>query len=60
MFLDFGVDPRAMDTMSIYEIISMQQAHGKRGKPVEVTPEEFADITERLREISKSDPSVVI
>lgn len=42
MFLEFGIDPRAMDTMSLYEIVSMQIAFSKRGKP-SVTDEEFAE-----------------
>ena len=57
MFLDFGVDPRAMDTMSLYEICSMQAAHAKRGKPA-VTDKEFADGMALRDKVLGRDPSV--
>ncbi len=55
--MDYGVDPRAMDDMSLYEIISMQQALARRGKPV-VTDEEFDEGMELMRSVLSRDPTV--
>lgn len=43
--------------MSIYEIISMQIAHGKRGKPV-VSDKEFEEGQALLHRALGNDPSV--
>jgi hypothetical protein len=64
MFLEFGCDPRAMDTMSLYEIISMQQAYVKRqeengeGKARPMTDEEFEASKDVWRNMNL--PDVVI
>lgn len=58
MFLDFGVDPRAMDTMTLYEIISMQIAHGQRGKGKPMSEEDYVDGIAALRALNLPDMQV--
>lgn len=58
MFLDFGIDPRAYRDMSLYELISMQVAHAKRGKTVIPTEKEIAEGLALRDRVLGRDPSV--
>ena len=67
MMLDFGVDPRAIDTMSLAEVSSMMRAIKKRrdesdpdSKKVgrQVSDEEWAEAQQLLASVSVNDPAV--
>lgn len=58
-YMDFGVDPRAVDTMSLYEILSTNAAHNRRGK-TKVSDQEFEEGMAFARKALAHDPSVRI
>lgn len=69
MMLDFQVDPRSLDTMSLAEIGSMMSALKKRREKDEnqnrktgrqVSDEEWAEAQEMLASVTVNDPSVRI
>lgn len=59
MLLDFGADPRAIDTMSLAEIVSMMKAMEKRrGKPDVPSDEERAAAMDRFAAFAAKDPAL--
>ena len=59
MFLDFGVDPRALDTMSLAEISSMSKALSRRRGKTPMPPKtEDREALMAFADIVKNDPSV--
>lgn len=60
--VECGVDPRCLDTMSLYEILSMFESLKKRqekaGGKKKVTNEEWKQAEEMLASVTVNDPKV--
>lgn len=59
-FAKAGVDPRAIDTMSLYEIVSMNIALRKMDRPNDKTmsDQEFDDLISRVRAMNMPDVKI--
>lgn len=56
--MSLGIDPRAVDTMSIYEILSASAAYSRLGKPKPISEEDFDEMLVALRNLKLPDVKV--